>query len=369
MPVGVFSTVAHRIAALQGEVFPLHIGDTWLEPPPGGRLSDLAQDEAAGLHRYGPPRGQPELVRAIAARRDVDPRQVRVTNGATGGLSSAMGALLQPGDQVMLLGPYWPLIRGIVATRGGVPVDVPFFATPPGAAPLPDSVEQRLLPFLSPRTVALYLNSPNNPSGVVLTGQEVEDVAAFARRHDLWVFADEVYEDYAFARPHEPVARAAPERTLSAYSFSKAYGLAGHRVGYLVGPDAAVVDEVHKVAMHTSYSAPVALQRAACRVLERGADWVANARARYREAGEAAAAALSMPAPQGGTFLLVDVTSHLDDRGMQGFLEDCIDRHLLVAPGGSCGAHYAGCIRLCFTSAPPEQVARGVGVLAELLGC
>jgi len=369
LPTGVFSTVAHRIAALQGEVYPLHIGDTWLEPPEGCRLQDLAQDLRPGQHRYGPPRGQPALIGAIAARRGVDPRRVLVTAGATGALSGAAGALLAPGDEVLLLSPYWPLIRGVVQTRGGVPIDVPFFANPPGAAPLAASVEARLRPWLRPRTVALYLNSPNNPSGQALRPEEVEEIVAFARRHDLWILADEVYEDFAWARPHQPLAAAAPERTLSAYSFSKAYGMAGHRLGYLVGPtDPSVVDQVHKVAMHAWYSAPVALQRSALAALSGGDAWLARARELYRGAGEAAAAALGLPAPEGGTFLLVDVSAHLDERGMQGFLEDCIDRQLLVAPGGSCGAPYQACVRLCFTSAPPEQVARGVAVLAALLG-
>ena len=368
MPDGVFSTVAHRMAALQGTVYPLHVGDTWMEPAPGGRLQDLAQ-APEGLHRYGPPGGQPELIAAIADRRGVDPRRVLVTAGATGGLASAVGALVQPGDEVLVLAPFWPLIRGIVQTRGGVPVEVPYFADPPGAAPLPASVEARLRPWLSERTVALYLNTPNNPTGRVLPRDELEALVAFARRYDLWILADEVYEDFAWARPHLPVAELAPERTLSAYSFSKAFGMAGNRVGYLVGPeDPAVRAQVHKVHMHGYYSAPVGLQRSAEVVLRTGQGWVARASEAYRAAGEAAAAVLGMPAPEGGTFLWVDVGPQLDSRGMQGFLEDCLDRNLLVAPGGSCGRDYASCVRLCFTSAPPAQVAEGVRILAGLLG-
>lgn len=369
MADGVFSTVAHRIAALKGPVYPLHIGDTWMEPAEGCRLQDLA-DAPEGLHRYGPPGGQPELVAALAARRGVDPRRILVTAGATGGLSSAVGALVQPGDEVLLLAPYWPLIRGIVQTRGAVPVDVPFFMDPPGAAaPLPASVEERLQPWLTDRTVALYLNSPNNPTGRVLPPEVQDELVRFARRHDLWILADEVYEDYAWARPHRPIGLLAPERTVSAYSFSKAYGMAGGRVGYLVGPELpGLVDQVRKVHMHGYYSAPVGPQVGAARVLERGEAWLAWANDEYRRVGRDAAAALGLPEPEGGTFLFVDVSARLDGRGVQGFLEDCIDQHLLVAPGGSCGRQYERCVRLCFTAAPPQVVGRGVAVLAGILG-
>ncbi|MCK6503737.1 pyridoxal phosphate-dependent aminotransferase [Myxococcota bacterium] len=367
MPEGVFSTVAHRIAALQGEVFPLHVGDTWMEPVEGARLQDLA-DAPAGLHRYGPPGGQPELVAAVAERRGVDRRRVLVTVGATGGLSSAAGALLAPGDEVLILAPFWPLIRGIVQAHGGVPVEVPFFRAPPGQELPTGSVEERLRPWLSARTVAVYVNTPNNPTGQVLDAEVLSGLAAFARAHGLWILADEVYEDFAWARPHLPVARFAPERTVSAYSFSKAYGMAGSRVGYLVGPeDPAVMAQVHKVHMHTAYSAPVGLQRSAERALRTGDAWVARARRAYQQAGRAAAAALGQPEPEGGTFLLVDVRRCLDAGGMQGLLEECLDHNLLVAPGGSCGRAYQDCVRVCTTSAPPEQVAEGVRRLAAIL--
>lgn len=368
MPAGVFSTVAHRIAALQGPVFPLHVGDTWMEPTEGARLQDLAQ-APEGLHRYGPPVGQPELIAAIAERRGVDPRRVLVTVGATGGLSSVAGALIEPGDEVLILAPFWPLIRGIVQARGAVPVEVPFFQAPPGQVLPTGTVGDRLRPWLTERTVALYVNTPNNPTGKVLDAPTLAALADFARQHGLWVLADEVYEDFAWARPHLPVAGFAPERTWTACSFSKAYGMAGNRVGYLVGPmDPATMGPVHKVHMHTGYSAPVGLQRSAERALRTGDAWVARARTSYRQAGAAAATALGLPEPEGGTFLLVDVRRRLDARGMQGLLEDCLDRNLLVAPGASCGRDYQDCVRLCFTSAPPDQVAEGVRRLVELLG-
>ncbi|RME29426.1 MAG: pyridoxal phosphate-dependent aminotransferase [Deltaproteobacteria bacterium] len=372
MPRGVFSSVAHRIAGLRGEVYPLHIGDTWLEPPEGCRLEDLRTEQHPGIHRYGRPRGRPELIAAIAARHGVSEDRVLVSTGATGALGAALGALLDPGDEVLVLAPFWPLIRGIVTSQRGVPVEVPYYVDPPGhrGTPLGErSVEERLAPWLTTRTVAIYLNSPNNPSGVVLPAAELAELAAFARRHGLWLLSDEVYEQLSWTGPPRSIREFAPERTFSACSFSKAWAMAGNRVGYLLGPEVPeIVEEVRKVAMHGWYAAPNGPQVAAVRVLSGDCDgWLQAARAHYREAALRAAELLGMPAPDGGTFLLVDVSHRIDERGMQGFLEDCIDRRLLVAPGASCGQAYADTVRVCFTSAPLSVVEEGLGVLAELL--
>ncbi len=217
--------------------------------------------------------------------------------------------------------------------------------------------------------MAVYLNSPNNPTGAVLSREELTELAAFARAHGLWVWADEVYEPFAYARPWVPIADLAPERTFSAYSFSKAWGMAGNRVGYVVGPaDPDLAQQLRKVSLHAFYAAPTASQLAALRVLTDGQAWLADARARYHAAGVAAADRLGLPHPEGGTFLFPDVTAHLDEDGLHGFLVRCIDRNLVLAPGTACGAAYTGHVRVCFTSAPPDVVGRGIDVLAELLG-
>lgn len=361
MKGGVFSTLAHRFASLKGEIYPFHVGDTWMEPPPGSRMEDLRVAEHPGMHRYVEPHGWRPLLDAVAERRGVARERVLIGAGATGGLGSAMGAILEPGDEVLLLAPYWPLIRGIVQSARGVAVDLPFFDRA-------GSVEDRLRPYLSAKTVALYVNSPNNPTGRVLPPEELEEIAAFARRHELWLLADEVYEDYAWARPHLPLLELAPERTFAAHSFSKAYGMAGNRVGTLIGPSAAAMVEVRKISTHSFYAAPTAAQIAALRALEGGGPWIAEARRLYQQLGEAAADALELPRPEGGTFLFLDVAPYLDERGLQGFLEDCLDDNLLLAPGPSFGAPYASWVRLCYTAAPPEVTMRGVERLARRLG-
>ncbi len=364
MPVGVFSKLAHRISAIEGERYPLHVGDSWMEPMAGARMEDITIADHPGLHTYTSPLGLPELVDTIAARRGVDSDRVLVSAGATGGLGAVASTLLNPGDEVLLLCPFWPLIRGIINLHHGRAVEVDFY----DKVQLASDVAAVLDAHRSERTVALYINSPNNPTGRVLPAPIVEAVAEYCRRHDLWIWSDEVYEDYCYLGEVTPIAQLAPERTFAAFSFSKAYAMAGNRCGYVVGPDKASMTMLRRASTHQFFCAPQASQLGALRVLRDGDGWLAEAKTRYQAAGDAAAEVLGLPRPAGGTFLFMDVGPHLDERGLHGFLVDCIDRGLILAPGSSCGESYASFVRVCFTSAPPDVVARGVKVLAALTG-
>jgi N-succinyldiaminopimelate aminotransferase len=366
----VFSALAHRLDGFHGETYPFHVGDTWLEPPPGTRL----QDPGPAQHRYAPPSGHPRLVEALVERArartglSIERSQVYPTAGATAGLFAVCRALLEPGEQVLLLAPYWPLIDGIVRGCGAEPVPVPLLGAGDGecrgAAELIDRLERRC----SPRTAALYLSSPNNPSGRVLPREWIEAMADWARRRDLWLLSDDVYEELVYdasGSAHTEVLPLAPERTITAHSCSKAYAMAGHRCGWVVGP-ATVLDAARKVGTHTFYSTPTAAQLAAAGALRAGGPWLRAAARQYHAAGREAAATLDVAPPQGGTFLFFDVSSALDETGLYGFLEACADRGLLLAPGPSFGP-YPTWVRLCFTAAPLEVTARGVALLRGLL--
>jgi N-succinyldiaminopimelate aminotransferase len=350
-------------------VIALHVGDTWMEPFAGARMEDLRERDFPGLHRYVETRGIPALVDAIVQkvrernRVACERADVVVTAGATSGLSCAISALADPGEEVMILAPFWPLIRGITRSLRAVPVEVPFFDRVGSAAEAIAALDAKR----TPRTVALYFSNPSNPTGRVLPPDWLEAIAGWARRHDVWLLSDEVYEDYVFAGEHVSLARLAPERTISAYSFSKAYGMAGNRAGYLVGP-AAVIAEAHKVSVHSAYHAPTAAQLAGLRALAGGGAWVANARASYAKAGAEAAAILGLPAPQGGCFLFLDVADRLDARGLQGFLEDAFAQGVVVAPGSSAGEAYGTWVRLCFTVVPPDLAVEAAHRLAALVG-
>lgn len=364
----VFSPLADRLQGHTGELFPLHVGDTWMEPFAGGRMEDLREAEHPGMHRYCPTRGIPRLLEALLEKvRDrnrlpCEPDSLLVTGGATGALACAVGALAEPGEEVLILAPFWPLIRGIVRSQRAVPVEVPFYDRVDSAEAALRAVEARA----GDRAVALYVSTPSNPTGRVLPGEWLEALAEWARRRDLWLLSDEVYEDFVYRGEHVSMGRFAPERTVTVFSFSKAYGMAGNRVGYLVGPP-SLVEQAHKVGVHTFYHAPTAGQLAARAALDGGADWLRRAGEAYRAAGQDAARVLGIPPPEGSCFLFLDVGSRLDPRGMQGFLEDCLEDGVVLAPGASSGRDYASFVRLCYTAAPPAAVAEAVRRLARRL--
>ncbi len=365
----VFSALAQRIAAYEGELYPFHVGDTWLEPAEGCRMQDLTVEDHPGMHRYAPPQGRGDLIESItgrATRRTGVPTardNVLVAAGATGALGAVMGAILDPGDEVIVLAPYWPLITGIVRCFHGTPVVVPLL----GESDSPESAVDAVQAGATDRTVALYLSTPNNPTGQVLPREWIEALVAWATSRGLWVISDEVYEDYVYSGEHVYARSLAPDRTFSTHSFSKAFGMAGNRCGYVVGPE-TIIGELCKVSTHSFYSTPTASQIAALRALDgRGDLWIDDVRDRYHEMGNRAAARLGLPEPAGSQFLFPDVADRLDERGLMGFLKDCADRGLFLAPGPSFGP-YPTHVRLCFTCSDPGVVERGVEVLAGMLG-
>lgn len=368
MPGSLFSKLGHKLAAWTGELYPLHIGDTWMEPPAGCRMEDLTVAEHPGLHRYTTVHGLPGLLDAICdratARQGVPtaPGEVLVTAGATGGLSGLLRTLCSPGDEVIILAPFWPLMWSATLAMGGVPVAAPFFDRAHDPASAVAAVEAHR----TARTVAIYWNTPHNPTGRAIPPEWLEAIGVWARKHDLWIIADEVYEHYRWRGEHVYGRTLAPERTISAHSFSKAYGMTGNRCGYLVGP-AAVLDAVRRVTTNTYYCAPRAAQVAALRAMGGPGDaWAAAAAEQYAELGRAAAARLGVEPPDGSTFLFVDVADALDDRGLDGLLFDLADEGVFVAPGLAFGP-YPHHIRVCFTAAAPPVIRRGIDRLARRL--
>ncbi len=366
----VFRALARRFASLEGEVYPLFLGDTWMQPDPALDWASLDTDGAVKPHRYCKTQGVDSLLEALVEKvrsknriAVAGTRNVLVTAGATGALTAAGMATLEPGDEVLVLAPFWALILGTIINCKGVPVPVPVLHQDFD----PETIRQALRDRITKRTVAIYINTPNNPTGRLLALPELAAVAEVARAHDLWIWSDEVYEDYAYSGDHHSIATLAPEHTLSVFSFSKAYGMAGYRCGYLVGPP-AVITAARKAVTSVWYNVATPSQLLAERVLSAGEPWLQRARTAYQEVGNQAADRLGVARPEGGTFLFIDVGQWLDERGLLGFLEDCLDDNLMLAPGTSFGPTYTTWIRLCFTCSPPDLVIRGVELLAHRVG-
>lgn len=369
----VYSSLAERARAKNERIHALHVGDTYRDPVAAARAERQLSSEHPGLHRYAPVQGEPGLIDAFIAYVEgrhgetLNRERIQVMLGATAGLSVVCQVLLEPGDEVLLPSPFWPLSRGIIATKGAVPVQIPFYTRldEPGF-----DAEALLESAVTDRTVALYINTPNNPSGRVLSDATIDAMLRVAKRHDLWLLCDEAYEEIYFDM--EPPAAVwmrsdIRDRAIAFHTLSKTYGLAGARVGFTHGPE-GIMTAIRGMQTFHTYCAPRPMQFGAVEALRQGGAWVRESRSLYRDAGYQAANALGVVRPQGGTFLFIDVSAHLDPSAEDcgAFLDRCADHGVLLTPGRSCGADYASWVRLCFTSVPPDQLDAALGKLGPL---
>lgn len=261
--VAVPETVFARYARLAVATGAVNLGQGFPEDPPAAVVLDAYVRAVDGGHQYPPTHGLPVLRAALAAM--IGPRwgraidadsEVTVTVGASEGLFTAMQALLDPGDEVVLVEPCFDAYPVAVRLAGGVPVGVPMQRD--GARWRLDPA--RLRAAIGPRTRLIVVNDPHNPTGSVLAPEEAAAVAEIARAADVLLVADEVYEHVAFV-PTTPLARLAPERTLALGSAGKTFGVTGWKVGWAVGP-AALVAALARYRQWTSFVVAAPLQRA-----------------------------------------------------------------------------------------------------------
>ena len=340
----VYGTLVDEAKNRPGPVHALNVGDTYLDPLPAARVEEQRSAEHPRLHNYSPVQGEPVLLDAIVARMKrmrgiaLERQSIQVMLGATAGIAVVCNALFEPGDEVVILAPFWPLIRGLVCSRGAKAVEVPFFDRLDASGFDPEAA---LEAAIGPRTVALYVNSPNNPTGRILPGPVVDVIARAAGRHGLWLLADEAYEDLSYTPQRPEPIWARPElreRTIVCHTLSKSHGLAAARVGYTHGPS-EIMRTVRGVQTFLTYCASRPHQLGAARALDEGDAWVDNARRLYAEAGRRAAGTLGLRPPDGGTFLFFDSTPHLQPgEDVHGFLRRCLDVGVLLTPGGASGS-------------------------------
>jgi aspartate/methionine/tyrosine aminotransferase len=234
--------------------FRLDQGDVSFDAPETVKQA-LIQAVRDNRTHYVQTTGIPPLVTALAAKmRDKNgipvaaDEEVMVTSGGIHGVYVATQGLLEPGDEVIFPDPLWPPGAGCIMAAHAVPVPCPLHESLGWRWDL-----EELERLITPKTRAIYINSPNNPAGGVLTRADLEGIAAIAQRHDLWVFSDEAYEDVVFEGEHVSIASLPGmyDRTIPIYTFSKTYAMTGLRLAYLAVKDPAVRDRIRKVLFYT----------------------------------------------------------------------------------------------------------------------
>ena len=311
-----------------------------------------------GRTKYTSNYGILELREAIAEHTEklrgirYDPKtEILVTVGVSEAVDLALRATLDDGDEVILADPsYVAYVPGIVLA-GGVPVPVPTY----------EEHDFRLRPIdveraITPRTRAILLGFPNNPTGGVLEAADVEGIARLARKHDLLVYSDEIYDRLVYGTEHrsilsEPGMR---ERTVYLAGFSKSYAMTGWRVGYTCAPP-EVLEQMMKIHQYTVMCVPTAAQYAALEALRTGEPEVQRMVASYDERRKLMwrrfnAMGLHTFEPRGAFYCFPNVTSSgLPDEEFAARLFK--EEKVVVVPGSAFGAQGAGHVRACYATA------------------
>ena len=235
--------------------FRLDQGDVSFDAPDSvkrGIIDAVHANHTHYLQTTGVPKLQQLLAEKLRARNGIpvgSPDEVLITNGGVHGVYLLFQALLDPGDEVLIPDPLWPPTSGTIVAARGTVVRYPL-QEGRGWRFDPGDLASRV----TPRTRAVYLNSPHNPTGGVLTRADLEQVAQLARERDLLVVSDEAYEDVVYDGEHVSIASfpGMYPRTIPIYTFSKSFAMTGLRLGYLALHDASLRDRVRKLLFFTT---------------------------------------------------------------------------------------------------------------------
>ena len=316
----------------------------------------------AGHHHYtqlpGIPRLRAAMAKATTACTDVptSPEQILATPGGQASLFAAALATTDPGDHAIIIAPYYatypPTFRA-----AQVDVSVVDAHAEDGFQPQAAAIEAAI----TPRTRAILINTPNNPTGAVYTQETLEGIADVCRRHDLWLISDEVYWTIAGARKHVS-PRALPgmeERTLVVNSMSKSHGMTGWRIGWLTGPEPFITMLI-SLNLVSTYGLPDFISRAAVDALENG-HGVADIAARYAQRRTVFLDAMrgmngvTVRGSEGGMYVMLDVSALEPD--CEAFAWALLEAEkVAVMPGGSFGDAAKGHIRISLCQ--PDAVLR-----------
>jgi aspartate/methionine/tyrosine aminotransferase len=322
--------------------------------------------------------GRPALREAIAAKQSallgqpVSADNVALVAGAQNGLYATAMCLFEQGDEVLVPEPMYLTYAASIQASGACLVPI--------AQPAEEDFRLTLAALeavVTDKTRGIALATPNNPTGNVYTREELEAVALFAQRHNLWVISDEVYGQLTYDRPHQSVAtlEGMAERTVVLNSLSKSHAMTGWRVGWVVGPQ-ALIGHLDNLLLCMLYGLPGFIQAAALKALELDEQVVGEGRALYRRRRDLVVEGLrhvpllKCKVPEAGMFMLVDVREtglSSTDFAWQLFRETGV----AVLDASAFGASTAGFVRISFTvsdAALSDACGRIAGFIERLRG-
>lgn len=376
VPPSATVAVADKARALKAagrDVIPLAGGDPDFITPGNIIRAGIEAIQAGDTH-YPPSRGSQSLRRAIARKLEtvnglsVDPEtQVLAGPGGKFALYAALAAVVNPDDEVLILEPYWVSYPPMVTLVGGTPVPITLDGNA-GFAIDAHGIEK----CLTERTKAILVNSPNNPTGRVMTAAEAETVCKIAIENDLYVISDEMYEDLIFEGEHITLAalRGMAERTVTINGHSKAYAMTGWRLGWAAGPE-EIIGLAAKFQSQSVTSAAAFTMAAGAEALTGPQDEVARMRAEYKARRDFLVAALNeipgvaCESPQGAFYLFVRF-SGLGSNSLE-IADNLLEKaNIAATPGIAFGRAGEGFVRFTFATAMSE-LERAVERIRDLM--
>lgn len=312
-----------------------------------------------GFTHYVNSKGTPEIRKAIAAKYKNESgltynpnSEIIATASGKVALYVAFTALVEPGDEVLILEPAWVSYRPIVQLLGGIPVGVQL-KFEDGFKVTKEAMQAKV----TSKTKAILVNTPNNPTGRVLTAEEMNAIVQVANENDLWVVTDDIYEKIVYDGKSNICIASLPgmkERTLNVNGMSKAYAMTGWRLGYVAGP-APIMEEVLKVQQHLVTCAASFTQVAGTAALIGDQECVSRMVREYdRRRLEISAALNSIrgiecPVPEGAFYFFPKVDyKGMDSMQVSEYLLN--EAHVAVTPGVAFGDAGEGCVRLTFAT-------------------
>ena len=347
--------------------FRLDQGDVSFDAPDSVKQA-MAQAIAENRTHYLPTTGLPRLRQLLAEKMRTkngipidSPDEILPTNGGTHAIWAVFHALLEPGDEVIVSDPEWPPTMAIAIAAKATPVAVPLYESIGWRWDL-DELEKAI----TPRTRAIYVNSPNNPSGGVLTRADLERIAAIAEERALWVVSDEAYEDVLFRGEHVSIASLPGmyDRTIPIYTFSKSYAMTGLRLGYFAMPDKVLRARAVKVIAYTTSNVNSVVQFGGIGALEGPQDCIRQFREElqarrdlfYAGLADAAPDILSGEPPDGTFYAFVKINpdwardAGITAPSLSWAMAEYLIRHARIGcvPGVDFGPGSEGYLRFCF---------------------
>ena len=347
-----------ELRAAGQQVHALHGGEPYFETPEQIKYAAVKALVENYTH-YAPSSGvlplREALVKKLAAKNKikVSTDEVIATVGGSQALYAAFQCVLDPGDDALVFSPYWTPIRDLVTGSQARPLLVPTITA------RRNGIRKTLEQFSTPNTRAVYYNTPQNPSGLVFTRAEAEEVAAFAKERDLIVIADEAYEDLVYEGEHVSIASLPGmlERTITCFTFSKTYGMTGWRAGYAVAKE-PFMTAIRKIVLYSTNGVTTFVQQAMIDALKTPEAEIAAHREEYRKRRDLLVRALNEVGlkcePPAGAFYAFPNAEKINKNSKKA-AEILLEKaHVATIPGSVFGAQGEGHLRFGYAISVKE---------------